>query len=50
MDDGIRMIYADLDKQESTLKAQGWLVLDTSNDTIESSVIRIVTLLETSAG
>jgi predicted kinase len=49
MDDGIRMIYADLDKQESTLKAQGWLIFDTSNDTIESSVIRIVTLLETSA-
>lgn len=49
MDDGIRMIYADLDKQESTLKAQGWLIFDTSNDTIESSVTRITTLLETSA-
>jgi predicted kinase len=49
MDDGIRMIYADLDKQESTLKAQGWLIFDTSNDTIDSSVIRIITLLETSA-
>jgi hypothetical protein len=49
MDDGIRMIYADLDKQESALKSQGWLIFDTSNDTIESSVARILTLLETSA-
>ena len=46
MDDGIRMIYADLDKQESTLKAQGWLIIDTSNDTIESSVIRIIHYLK----
>jgi hypothetical protein len=49
MDDGIRMIYADLDKQESALNAQGWLILDTSNDTIESSVARIFALLETFA-
>jgi hypothetical protein len=49
MDDGIRMIYADLEKQESALKAQGWLILDTSNDTIESSIARIFTLLETFA-
>ena len=49
MDDGIRMVYADLDKQEPTLKAQGWLKFDTSNDKIEASVARILTLLETFA-
>jgi predicted kinase len=49
MDDGIRMVYADLDKQETTLRSQGWLIFDTSNDTMEASVARILTLLETSA-
>jgi adenylate kinase family enzyme len=48
IDDGIRMIYADLDRQETVLKAQGWLIFDTSNDTIELSVARILSLLETS--
>jgi len=45
MDDGIRMVHADMDKQEPILKAQGWLMLDTSNDTIEESVTQILTLL-----
>ena len=48
MDDGIRSVYADLDKQEATLKAQGWLMLDTSNETIEESVNQVLTLYETS--
>ena len=49
MDDGIRMVYADLNKRETTLRSQGWLIFDTSNDTMEASVARILTLLETSA-
>ncbi len=48
MDDGIRMVYGDLNKQEATLRSQGWLILDTSNDTIEVSVAQILKLLETS--
>ncbi len=47
MDDGIRMIYADLGKQEAALKAQGWFIVDTSTDTVELSVTRILSLLET---
>ena len=42
MDEGIRMVYGDLDKQEATLRSQGWLILDTSNDTIEVSVAQIL--------
>lgn len=48
MDEGIRMVYGDLDKQEATLRSQGWLILDTSNDTIEVSVAQILKRLETS--
>ncbi len=48
MDEGIRMVYADLDKQEPMLKAQGWIILDTSNETIEESVAQILTLNKTS--
>lgn len=50
MDDGIKMVYADLNTQESALIAQGWLIFDTSNDTIEASIARILTRLEPSAG
>jgi predicted kinase len=46
MDDGIRMIYEDLDKQEAALRAKGWLLLDTSNDTTEATVARILILVE----
>ena len=49
LDDGIRLVYADMDKQETALRAQGWLIFDTSNDTTEASVARILALLETSA-
>ena len=49
MDNGIRMIYADLDKQESALRAMGWRIFDTSNDTIEESAARILTFIKTPA-
>jgi len=49
-DDGIQKVYASLDKQEAVLRAQGWHIFDTSNDTTEASVARILALLETSAG
>lgn len=48
MDEGIRMVYADLDKQEPMLKKRGWLTLDTSNKTIEETVAQIIALDETS--
>jgi hypothetical protein len=50
LDDGIQKVYASLDKQGAALKAQGWHILDTSNDTTEASVARILSLLETSTG
>lgn len=45
MDEGIRMVYADLDKQEITLRSQGWHIFDTSTDTVEASVAQILKLL-----
>ena len=48
LDDGIQKVYASLDKQEAALRAQGWHIFDTSNDTTEASVVRILALLETS--
>lgn len=50
LDDGIQKVYESLDKQEAALKAQGWHIFDTSNDTTEASVARILGLLETSSG
>ncbi|MFN8410770.1 MAG: AAA family ATPase [Anaerolineales bacterium] len=50
MDDGIRMIYEDLDKQETALRHQGWKIVDTSTDTIEESIAQVFKLLETSTG
>ncbi len=45
MDDGIRMIYADLAAQAAGLLAQRWHVLDTSRDTVADSVSRVRALL-----
>lgn len=49
MDDAIRMINLKLDKQGSALSAQGWHIIDTTNDTIEETVSRILALLGTFA-
>lgn len=46
MDDAIKTIIDDIDLQLSELKAQGWHIYDTSNDTIEESVYRIRTFVE----
>ena len=48
-DDAIRFIIAEIDKHETALIEQGWHILDTSDDTLEESVARILALLETSA-
>jgi len=44
MDDAIRMVNADLDKRNFELKAQGWQIVDTSNDTVEESIAQILAL------
>lgn len=49
MDEGIRLIYADLDQHETALKARGWRIFDSSTETPEASLARLLTLLETSA-
>jgi hypothetical protein len=50
MDDAIRMANDELDKHSSVLKTRGWHIFDTSNDTIEETVSRILSLVETSVG
>lgn len=45
-DEAIKFSLAALDRHETALKEQGWHILDTSNDTIEDSVARILALLE----
>ena len=50
LDDGILKVYASLDTQENALRAQGWRILDTSDDTTEASVARILALLQTYSG
>ena len=48
-DDAIRFSIAEIDKHETALIEQGWHILNTSDDTIEESVARILALLEASA-
>ncbi len=50
LDDAIEMVNAELDKHAEALIEQGWHVIDTSNDTIEESVVRILALFEASVG
>lgn len=49
LDNAIRLIKAEIDKHETALLEQGWHILDTSDDTLEESMARILALLETSA-
>ena len=49
LDEAIKLINTELDKHEAALKEQGWHMIDTSNDTIEVSMVRIFALLETSS-
>lgn len=44
------MVDSGLDKHEEALAKLGWLVMDTSNDTIERSGERIRALIGNSAG
>ena len=48
MDDAIRKVNDDLDQHRSKLMAQGWQILDTSTDTIEETVSRILSIVEAS--
>ena len=50
LDGAIRLVNTELDKHGEALRAQGWHMVDTSNDTVEESVARILALLEASAG
>lgn len=50
MDEGIRSVYEDLDLHESALKAKGWRLYDTSHDTLEASVARILADLAPAVG
>lgn len=49
LDEAIRLVNTDLDHHREELIQQGWLMIDTSNDTIEETVMRILALLEASA-
>ena len=48
MEDGIRLTYADMEAQTSLVVGQNWHVVDTSTDTIDECVDRIMTLAERS--
>ena len=50
LDDAIRMVNAELDENRETLVEQGWHIFDTSKDTIDESVARILALIESDAG
>ena len=50
LDDAIKWVNTELDKNGEALIKQGWHVMDTSNDTIERSVGRIQALFGNSAG
>jgi len=49
LDDAIKLVNTELDKHGEALAKQGWHVIDTSNDTIERSVLRILALIGNSA-
>ena len=48
MDDAVRLVNTEIEKHSSTLKSQGWHIIDTTNDTLEESVARILLLIENS--
>jgi predicted kinase len=48
MDNAIRMINTEIEKHSSSLKSLGWHIIDTTNDTLEESVARILLLIENS--
>jgi len=50
LDGAIKLVNLELEKHGEALIEQGWHFIDTSNHTIEDSVARILTLLESSAG
>jgi regulator of PEP synthase PpsR (kinase-PPPase family) len=50
LDEAVKLVNAALDKHKKVLIEQGWHMIDTSNDTVEESVARILALLETSSG
>ena len=50
LDDAIKMVHTELDQHAEALAKQGWHVLDTSNDTIERSVERILAFIGNSTG
>ena len=50
LDEATKMVQTQLEKHGEALSKQGWHVMDTSNDTIERSVVRILALIGDSAG
>lgn len=48
LEDAIKMVNAGLAEYQEELIKQGWCMIDTSNDTIEESVERILAILDSS--
>jgi hypothetical protein len=44
LDEGIKIVYADLRNVVSGLAHQGWHVLDTTTDTVAETVARLYTI------
>jgi predicted kinase len=44
LDEGIRIVYADLRKIVDGLEAGGWVILDTTNDSVDDTVARLKAL------
>ena len=44
LDEGIKIVYADLENVVSDLARQGWHVLDTTTDTVAETVARLYTI------
>lgn len=47
LDEGIRLVYESLDGVLNDLMRQGWVVLDTTDDTVEDTAARLHALMET---
>ncbi|MBK8046693.1 MAG: AAA family ATPase [Anaerolineales bacterium] len=45
LDEGIRLVYSNLETCLNALKQDGWLVLDTTNDTVDDTVARLYELV-----
>lgn len=45
LDEGIRIVYAELNKAIGGLVRSGWIVLDTTNDTVEDTAARLEVLV-----